>query len=516
MSTTVNHSGGVARGEKVVEITHQVQQPFYLDQVEDIETLPEGLFPDWCEKMINEVSDATETPRELATSFLLAVLAAATQKKWKVHVEGSHYEPLSLWMVCALPPANRKSSVKKFMTKPLELWQMHQTTMMKDLIEGVKSERKAIFAGIERLEKAAAKAENREERQEYLNKIRDLREDLPDDQEFPLVLIQDITPEHLGTMLGLHDERLSLFSDEGGVFDTLAGRYSNGIPNLDIFLQSHDGGSVRVDRGSREPVSLREPALSFGLSPQPDVLRCLTSNKGFEGRGLLARFLYLLPRSKVGSRLLEAKTVSHTTEAGWKDGVFSLLNYPQPLDEESKLDPLLLKFSKEAHKAYKTFQRGIEKDLGEFGKFEHIQGWAGKIAGQAARIAGLIHCAEYADAHPHNKDIEGPSINKAIAIVNILIEHALSAFDLMGVNGDIEDARKIWRWIESRQREEFTRSDCQQQLKVVFKRIADIQPGLDVLEERYLILNDTEKTRKAGRPVVKYRVNPVAVQRWEG
>ena len=102
------------------------------------------------------------------------------------------------------------------------------------------------------------------------------------------------------------------------------------------------------------------------------------------------------------------------------------------------------------------------------------------------------------------------------SLVNILIEHALSAFDLMGVNGDIEDARKIWRWIESRQREEFTRSDCQQQLKVVFKRIADIQPGLDVLEERYLILNDTEKTRKAGRPVVKYRVNPVAVQRWEG
>jgi len=47
-----------------------------------------------------------------------------------------------------------------------------------------------------------------------------------------------------------NDEKMSVLSDEGGIFDILAGRYNGGIPNLDLFLQSHSGSSVRVDRGS--------------------------------------------------------------------------------------------------------------------------------------------------------------------------------------------------------------------------------------------------------------------------
>ena len=56
------------------------------------------------------------------------------------------------------------------------------------------------------------------------------------------------------------------------------------------------------DRGSRPPVFLKSPRLSIGLSPQPDVLRGLAAKPGFRGRGLLGRFLYLLPPSPLGFR----------------------------------------------------------------------------------------------------------------------------------------------------------------------------------------------------------------------
>ena len=100
-------------------------------------------------------------------------------------------------------------------------------------------------------------------------------------------------------------EKAAALSSEGGIFDIMGGRYSRGMPNLDIFLQGHAGDAVRVERRSREPVYMDEPALTMGLSPQPEILRGLVDKPGFRGRGLLARFLYLIPKSTLGYRTLE-------------------------------------------------------------------------------------------------------------------------------------------------------------------------------------------------------------------
>ena len=87
----------------------------------------------------------------------------------------------------------------------------------------------------------------------------------------PRLLVEDITPEHVATIMSHNHERIGLISDAGGIFEIMAGRYSNGLPNLDIFLKSYSGAAVRVDRGSRPSILLDHPALSIGLSPQPDV-----------------------------------------------------------------------------------------------------------------------------------------------------------------------------------------------------------------------------------------------------
>src|ERR1700730_11524107 len=103
---------------------------------------------------------------------------------------------------------------------------------------------------------------------------------------------QDVTPEKLGTLMAENGGRVGGISDEGGIFDILAGPDSKtAAPNLDLFLQGHSGSPVRVDRGSRESVIIESPALTLVLTPQPDVLRSLSEHRAFRGRGLLARFL---------------------------------------------------------------------------------------------------------------------------------------------------------------------------------------------------------------------------------
>jgi hypothetical protein len=35
--------------------------------------------------------------------------------------------------------------------------------------------------------------------------------------------------------------RLAIISAEGGVFDIIAGRYTNNVPNMDLWLKGHSG-----------------------------------------------------------------------------------------------------------------------------------------------------------------------------------------------------------------------------------------------------------------------------------
>src|SRR6185312_2641856 len=119
----------------------------------------------------------------------------------------------------------------------------------------------------------------------------------------------DITPEALGRLMAAHGERMAVFSAEGGIFETMAGRYSNGTPNLDVFLKGHAADLLRIDRRNGPLVVMDSPTLTMGLAVQPDVLRALASKPGFRGRGLLARWMYGMPASRVGYRQVSGPPV---------------------------------------------------------------------------------------------------------------------------------------------------------------------------------------------------------------
>ena len=125
----------------------------------------------------------------------------------------------------------------------------------------------------------------------------------------PRLIIEDVTTEHMATLLSIHKERLGIFSDESGPLDNWGGRYSSGVPNIDLPLKSHTGSPLPVDQGFRPSIMLYRPLLSIGLAPQPTVIGSLISNRKFRERGLPARFLFFLPTSLLGYRTLQARPV---------------------------------------------------------------------------------------------------------------------------------------------------------------------------------------------------------------
>lgn len=176
----------------------------------------------------------------------------------------------------------------------------------------------------------------------------------------------------------------------------MGGRYSNGIPNLDLYLQGHAGTAVRVDRKSGPPVDLQRPALAIGISPQPSVLRGLTAQEGFRGRGLLARFLYALPPSRLGYRSLDTTPVSETVVTAYSEMCLQLLTIDPERDTAGRIIPKQLRLSSEAHAEWKVFARQVEGHLRPSGEFEHLKDWAGKLPGAVLRVAGLFHCVTHA------------------------------------------------------------------------------------------------------------------------
>ena len=366
----------------------------------DLPRLDIAHVPSWAGEYAQAVSADTETPPELAAGMVLVTCAAAAARSLQVLVKPGYFEPCNLWVVVALPPGNRKSAVQSAATHPFRAWERQQAEILQPIIAAASSDRKTMEARAKSIRNAAAKETDLDAAKQLARSAAEIEAKLPDVPVLPQIWTSDATPERLGEMLAEHGECMAWLSSEGGVFDLLQGRYSNGIPNLDLILKAHSGDAERVDRGSRPPVFLNNPRLSIGLSPQPDVLKGLASKPGFRGRGLLGRFLYLMPPSPLGYRSLTSAPVPTAVRDTYSAGVKAILAWRQCSADDTSQQLHTLKLSSSAYQEWHDFALEIERQMQPGGDFEHCTDWAGKAPGAAARIAGTLHAVLHAHGQP--------------------------------------------------------------------------------------------------------------------
>lgn len=463
----------------------------------------------WLRDIIDAIAAATETPTELGLMIGLGVIATCAQGKYEVEPERGYKEPTNLWQLVFLDSGNRKTAVMRTLTRPLLDFERAHEASHARAIADAEAMRRLAEDRIKHLRQKAARAEGTQVdalRQELL-----LEEAALPHVPLPLRLwAQDITPERLGPLMADHGQKMALLSDEGGIFDILAGRYSQGIPNLDLILQAYSGAPYRVDRGSRPPVFMEHPLLTIALSPQPVIMKGVTQTPSFRGRGLLARFLYAIPPSMLGFRTLDTRPISDDLREAYHAQVHALLKLAPRGDGH----PHCLQFSDEAHREWKAFSRDVEARLRPGGALEPISDWGGKLPGQVARIAGVLHCARHVTPGPEHFSIELSTMEAALELGAILEVHALKAFGLMAVDSPLEAAQKIWNWAQRHRQTTFTKRNCYKGVQsATFPTVASIEPALGLLVDRgYLI--PVPHAPGPGRPSPTYRVNRYFQQEW--
>jgi replicative DNA helicase len=273
--------------------------------------------PSWAAAEVAAVALFTQTPADLAGTVLLAVLSAACGGRAVVEVRGSWREPVNLYAVAALPSGSRKSAVFAEMTAPLLETEHALVEKTRPQILENDTLRQIARKDADRATHQAAGLDNDDARKEATaNAIAaaQLAEAITV-PVMPRLVADDVTPEAAATLLAEQGGRLAVLSAEGGIFSILAGRYSGGIPSLEVFLKGHSGDMLRVDRRGRPPEHIPRPALTLGLCVQPEILRAIADMPGFRGRGLLARILYSLPANLVGHRQIGTPPVPEDVRA---------------------------------------------------------------------------------------------------------------------------------------------------------------------------------------------------------
>lgn len=463
--------------------------------------IPASILPSWAGAMVEAVANSTQTPPALAVMSALAVLATVLQRRYEVAPMGCDYtEPLCLWTVSASPPGTRKSAVLGATLGPLVRWEkLHADRMRRDIAK-VNAQRAVAKKRIERLLQDAAKAKDASERESIQIEIQDEELNTPEELRAPRLFTSDSTPERLQALLAEHGERMATHSDEAGTFQIMAGLYSGGQANLDVYLMGHAGSPMRVDRATRA-VHLDRPALSFGLMVQPGTLADVAGSKRFRDSGLLARFLWCVPDSTVGTRDVRrhAPILPHIKEA-YERGLFGLLEgWSDPVSK-----PRVLQFTDPARELWFTFAQHIEDNQGEGGQYEAISDWTSKLPGQLARVAAVLELAEMGVGADEVSEV---AMQQALQLGYLLIEHARAAFALLGTDAADTDAAAVVRWIKTNQLQAFTRREAQKAQEGRFRSVERLEKAMERLEAGEVV-RSTKLRNRGARPSLAYRVNP--------
>jgi replicative DNA helicase len=488
-------------------ITEKWEMPSPLGRQAELRPFPVDALPSWVTAEVLALGDFTQTPYDLAGTVALAVLSAAAGGRAVVEVRGSWREPLNLFLVSAMPPGSRKSAVFAELTGPLLETEQALIEVVRPQILEAETQQKIAQRNAERATGKASGIDDAEAAKKLTAEAISAAQmaeaiTIP---AMPRFVADDVTPEATASLLAEHGGRLAVLSAEGGIFATIAGRYS-GTPSMEVFLKGHAGDMLRVDRKGRPPEHVPHPALTLGLCLQPEVLRDIAKLPGFRGRGLLARILYSLPPNTVGRRKIGMPPVPDDVRNTYGESVRQLV-----MTMNEWTDPAVLTLTPKAAQLVLDAEIALEPRLDpDTGDLAGIVDWASKQIGAVVRIAGLLHLADNL-TNGWAQPIQAETMRRAIKIGDYFTGHAQATFDAMGVDPVLEDARALHRWIERTGPAQFTKRQMHMGVsRSRFPKVGDLDAPLDLLEEHGFIRRapEPERTGPGRRPSPTYLVHP--------
>jgi replicative DNA helicase len=443
-------------------------------------------------------AEFTQVPTDLPAMLSIGACSASIAGKLDLEVQPRYVEPLNLFVLIGLATGERKSPNFDVYFSPIQEAERRLVEAAKPLIAQQKAKREALerllkkrqsdYAATKPEDMALSRANNalRPGGAALDHEVQELatRLDLMEIPATPRLLVDDCTVERLASIMAEQRGRLCVASDEASIMSIVAGRYAkDGKASFEVLLKGYSGTEIRIDRQSKDrpPVYVRRPRLTVCLAVQPSVISGMSRDPTMRGQGLLARFLYSLPASKVGGRKVDVDTIDPQIIRAYNDTIARLQAIPIPAEGE----PIpTIKLSSGALDLHLDFRRRLEPRLHPItGDLADIVDWANKLPGNIARIAGVFHVV---DNGPMG-DVSAHTMSNALQVGEYLLAHALAAYGAMGVSAVDRDAAELMAWAKAKGLERFTLRDV---------RRAGPRP---IRDDRQRILDALQEATEQGR-----------------
>jgi hypothetical protein len=410
-----------------------------------------------------------------------------------------HTEPLTLYSLILAEPSELKSPVVHFVREPFHAFEKEWNESHKTEIFASQEQRKALEKAIEMMQK------NDENPQDIAEKLTAL-DDMPVD-DFRRIAIDDITPESLVRLLSINKTML-MISDEAGMLANFGGRYSNGIPNLDLLLKCWNGESFISDRVITGSLKLDSPYLSVSLACQPYILENLMANPAFLMSGLVARFIYCFPKTNIGKRKYETEPIPDKVRALYNRLVKIMLE--KKFSRKQQQNELLLSFDDEARDNFiRYFDACIEPM--QNADFAECRDWGGKYHGLVLRICGILHCviSLAKGKNPESEKVTVDTLCHAIDLADYYKEQAIYAYGLREIDNDTVKAEHILKKIKAKYIRDIKQNDLYRMCRCkLFKNAQEFDGALNLLEEYGYIQRETIQPDGGHRSKTTVSVNP--------
>ncbi|MFI7468191.1 YfjI family protein [Nonomuraea sp. NPDC049646] len=446
------------------------------DQPAILPAFPLHTLPGDTGKFVSAVATYTQTPPEIAAFAVIGALSVVVGSHATITGQWTE-ETLALFIATIADSGDGKSRAFKAVNKPVYRLESSLRAAWDGIYKENAEQLEIAQLTREKLIKdlAVAAPDKRGKLQDQLDALKDTIRELTGPPR-PQLLAGDILPEALARRIHEVGGHIGIVSAEGTFLGNICGRYNNGKPNLEFVLQAWDASEPwRPERISRESFELERPSLALSLSVQPVVIADAIDSKAVTDKGLLNRFLLARPVSLAGSRDQKPPHIPPHLAEAWNASVHRAFYSVRPDgstfdDEGVPLPPVPMQVSEDGEDLILAWRERQERRLDpDSGDLVAVKGWMSRAAGNAYRLAALLHLAA---GHPPQMPVSGSTMADALTIIDYCIPHAIA---ILGGSQERQVAgRPAWmqaasghvlEWIRKKGMATFTANQMSQGLK---------------------------------------------------
>ena len=236
-------------------------------------------------------------------------------------------------------------------------------------------------------------------------------------------LLTDFTPEKLAETLQHNDKGVLIFKDELMGWINSFDQYNKG-GDQQKYLEFFNGGTLTVDRVSKDPIRVEKTNVNILGGLQPKKLKTLASN-GRSDDGFLSRILFVYPRNLKPNKFT-GKSIDKIHVENYIKFILSL--YDAPACELKTKESQIEIFQHWQHKKVEeSFNDDIETSI------------QAKLETYVWRLTLIIEMMHQVSISKFEDTISDNSINKSIKLIEYFRINALRVFDKMISTNPLED-----------------------------------------------------------------------------